>query len=363
MVAALKKIDWWLMAGVGYLALVSLLVIRGLPGTDAVSYFWRQLTWCSIGLICVMIFVIADWRKIFESQLVIVVFYLCSLFLLLGVLLVGNRIRGASSWFELGSFNFQPSEFAKLALMFFLARYFSRRHSDIWSVRYLVVPALYTTGLAIPTFLQPALGSALVILFMFFSLIVLLGLRVRHILFGLFIAFFFAGIAWVMLLKPYQKERILNFVNPGRDPLGSGYHALQAKIAVGSGGFWGRGLGQGTETQLQLLPETRTDFIFSAYAEEFGLAGVLLLLAAFGVMFGRLTFIAARTRSNFSTIFVLLFLLKIYIEVTINIGGNIGLLPITGIALPFVSYGGSSLLVNYIGLGIVQGIYVRSRSV
>jgi len=361
MLEILKKIDWWIMLAVGYLMTVSVLMLRSLPGDELVSYVAKQSVWISVGLVFVFVLSFLDWRALFENQIFIIFFYLVSVALVIGVLFLGSRVRGASAWYEFGGFSIQPSEIAKLALLLVLARYFSRRHSDIWLVAYIAVPLLYVLGVMIPVFLQPDFGSVAVLFGIFASLIFFLGLRPKHVFVGITVFCAVLVIAWFGLLKPYQKERIFTFINPYRDPLGAGYNALQAKVAIGSSGLWGKGLGQGTQTQLRLLPESRTDFIFAAYTEEFGLIGALFLFGAYGIMFIRLSSITDRAINNFSRIFTLAFLLKIWIEMTINIGGNIGLLPITGIALPFVSYGGSNLIVNCIALGIIQSIFIRSR--
>lgn len=361
MFLTLRKMDWWIMAAVGYFVAVSILMLRSLPGEQGVSFFTKQIIWVTLGVSILFFISTIDWRAIFESQIFVVVFYCVSVLLVVGVLFFGSRVKGASAWFEFGGFSVQPSEIAKLGIMLILARYFSRRHSDIWQLSYVLVPTLYVAGIIVPVFLQPDFGSVVVIFGMFSLLLLFLGLRKRHAIVGVAIILVLLVVAWFGLLKTYQKERILTFFDPSRDVLGAGYNALQAKVAVGSSGFWGKGLGQGTQTQMRFLPEARTDFIFAAYTEEFGLFGALLLFGAFGVFLWRLSYIAERAPNNFSKIFVLIFLLKIYIEMTVNIGGNIGLLPITGIALPFVSYGGSNLMVNCVALGIIQSIYIRSR--
>ncbi len=362
MVSFLKKMDWWLMLAMGYLSAVSLLMLKSLPGDALSSYFLKQIIWITGGFAVIFYLSYLDWRVFFENQIFIVVFYVLSLVLVGAVLFLGSRVRGASAWFEFGWFSIQPSEIAKLALMGMLARYFSKRHSDIWQLGHVLVPLLYVAGIIIPVFLQPDFGSVMVLFGMFASLLFFLGLRQKHTFVGIVVCIMVLVVAWYGLLKPYQKDRVLTFLNPSRDPLGAGYNALQAKVAIGSSGFLGKGLGQGTQTQLRLLPEARTDFIFAAYTEEFGLLGAFFLFSAFGVLFWRLSYVAERAINNFSRIFTLSFLLKLYIEMTINIGGNLGLLPITGIALPFVSYGGSNLVVNCIALGIVQSIYIRSRA-
>ncbi|MBI5420747.1 MAG: rod shape-determining protein RodA [Parcubacteria group bacterium] len=361
MMEILKKIDWWIMLAAGYLMSVSVLMLRSLPGDGGVSYVAKQSLWIGIGLAIIFALSFLDWRTLFENQIFILSFYLVSVGLVIAVLFLGSRVRGASSWFRLGAFSVEPSEIAKLALLFVFARYFSRRHSDIWLVGYVAVPLLYVLGIIVPVFLQPNFGLAAVLFLMFASLVFFLGLRPKHAFVGIVVFLIVLVVAWYGLLKTYQKERVFTFLNPYRDPLGTGYNALQAKIAIGSSGLLGKGLGQGTQTQLRLLPEARTDFIFAAYTEELGLIGALVLFGAYGIIFIRLSSITDHAINNFSRIFTLAFLLKLYIEMVINVGGNIGLLPITGIALPFVSYGGSNLIVNCIALGIVQSIHIRSR--
>jgi rod shape determining protein RodA len=289
------------------------------------------------------------------------VFYLFTIFLLVWVDVAGVVHLGAQRWIELGPISFQPSEFAKVASILALANFLGAR--DRWEGEGKAI--LATAGLVgLPFVLimkQPDLGSAALFLPLGVVVLFVWGLRYRYLIAALLGGLLASPLVWG-LLKVYQKKRILVFLNPNLDPLGAGYTAIQSKIAVGSGGLFGKGWLHGTQSQLDFIPEHHTDFIFSVIAEEFGFVGSLALLFLFGGIFYQIFQVIDRTTDTKGRLLGVGILSVLFFQVLINIGMTFGLFPITGITLPLVSYGGSSLAVNAVALGLLVSIY-RERSI
>jgi len=303
-----------------------------------------------------------DWRFL-RSTRVVMIIYSVSVLLLSLLFVVGSVFKGAQSWFSIGGFTFQPVDGAKLAVILVLAKYFSRRHVEIAHVRHILVSGFYVGVVFILVFLQPDFGSAIIIFATWFGMVLVSGISKKHLAFvGLLgvVSFIFL---WSFVFRPYQKARIMTFVSPLSDIRGTGYNAYQSVIAVGSGGMFGKGIGYGTQSKLQFLPEYQTDFIFAAFAEEWGFFGVLLLLVLYGIVFTRMMRIASRGGSNFEVLFGTGLTILFMTHTTIHIGMNIGLLPVTGNTLPFMSYGGSHMLNTFLGLGMLMGMNKYSRAV
>ncbi|MEK7084017.1 MAG: FtsW/RodA/SpoVE family cell cycle protein [Patescibacteria group bacterium] len=282
--------------------------------------------------------------------------YIAALLLLIFVLFFGVTVRGTTGWFRLFGFSFQPAEFAKVALVVFLGWWIERfgRRFDRW--QFVVSTGLVAGLLALPIAFQPDIGSMLMLVGVWFGLLFFSRTKKRYLF---FLAMFFlltSVIGWKFFLEDYQKERFLTFLNVNRDPLGSGYNVRQSIIAVGAGGLKGRGLGFGSQSQLRFLPEAHTDFIFSVIAEELGFLGVSVLFLLYGALFYRLFRIALRSGSDFAAYTVLGILFLFVLHGVVNIGGAVGVLPLTGVTLPFVSYGGTSLIMNCLLIGIAQSI-------
>jgi len=229
----------------------------------------------------------------------------------------------------------------------------------MYRVRHLIVSGIYIAVLAFVIFLQPDLGSILTLLSIWAGIVIVSGIKMRHLIIMILIMSIISFGAWMFILKDYQKERINTFLNPENDPYGRGYHISQSLIAIGSGGLFGQGLGLSSQAGLKFLPEQHTDFIFATLSERRGLVGVLFLLILFTFLFWRFIKIILESSNNFSRLFIVGFATMIFSQVIINIGMNIAMLPITGLTLPLVSYGGSSLLSIFIGLGIIQSIKTR----
>ena len=290
-----------------------------------------------------------------------VVLYLFGLALLCGVLAFGTTVNGTTGWYAVGPISFQPVEFMKLALAVALASYFSRRARLEFGWRELFESGALTAVPVGLVLLQPDLGSAVLLVGTWGILSLFAGITRRHLAALATAAAVFGTFAWKFLLAPYQKDRILTFADPTADPLGQGYNVAQALIAVGAGGWFGSGLGFGSQSQLKFLPESQTDFIFSVIAEELGFLGVALLLAAFLVVFLRIWRVARRTNDDFTGYLMIGIGAVTFVQFFVNAGMNLGVLPVTGVALPLVSYGGSSLVFTLVMLGIVESVAMRER--
>ena len=327
----------------------------------AENYFEKQSIFIVISVAVFFIFSVIDWRFLRRTDVLVGLFLFFSI-LLLVLFAVGHIANGAQSWFNLGGFSLQPSEMMKLVVILVLAKYFSRRHVEIAHVKHLLVSALYAMIPFFLVFLQPDFGSAIIIFLIWFGMTLVSGISRKHLLvvFGIgAIAFI---ILWAFIFEPYQKDRISAFLNPYANVQSSGYHVRQSTIAVGSGMFFGKGVGYGTQSRLQFLPEYQTDFIFAAFAEEWGYVGAFLLLLLYGIVVWRVLRSSLLGATNFEMLFGVGVAIFLMAHITINVGMNIGLLPVTGITLPFMSYGGSHLLTEFMALGILSGMRVYART-
>ncbi|WP_020675588.1 rod shape-determining protein RodA [Geopsychrobacter electrodiphilus] len=351
--------DWVLLTVVLMLAGVGILnLYSATSGWDVYSlpFYLKQSLWLAGGLFLVLLICCFDYRHLEHFSLPA---YVVTLGLLLFVLLLGKTSMGATRWIHLGFFNLQPSEVAKLVIIMALARILARTvQPSGYRLRDLWLPAL----LLAPPFLlivkQPDLGTALVVVFIAASMLLFAGLQPRTLL-----VLGVGGVAsacggWFML-RDYQKARISTFLNPEADPLGSGYHIIQSKIAVGSGGFWGKGFMAGTQSQLSFLPERHTDFAFSVFAEEWGFSGSMLLLLGylFLVVWG--IYVARRAADRFGMFLAFGVTAMIFWHIVINLGMVIGLMPVVGVPLPLFSYGGTSMITTMIGVGLLMNISMR----
>jgi rod shape determining protein RodA len=351
--------EWPLLLPAVALSLLGLLTMHTF-GEESLAP--RQLVWIGIGITAYFIFSSVDVRFIRRTP-VVLAGYVVVLALLI-ILLVGvTPIMGAQSWFSLGPFSFQPADPAKLILIALLAKYFSRRHIEIANIRHIIVSGLYAAAPLILVLMQPDLGTAAILGMLWFGLVLVSGIPKRHLGAVIAVGLVAATVLWFGGLHDYQRARILTFVNPAADIRGAGYNAYQATIAVGSGQWFGKGIGYGTQSKLRFLPQYETDFIFAAYAEEWGFVGVALVLALYALILMRLLAIARRAATNFDAFFTIGVLILIGAHVIIHAGINVGLLPVTGTTIPFMSYGGSHLLVEFAALGIVASLARHGRTV
>ena len=288
------------------------------------------------------------------------VFYFVILILLLSVDIFGVTASGSKRWINIFFFNLQPSELMKIGLLIFLARYYSKIQSrDVNHVKTMIIPLFV---ILIPVSLiatQPDLGTAMLVAFGGFALIWLAGFRLKYFIIASILSICLLPIA-ISFLKAYQKARILTFLNPERDPLGAGYQIIQSKIAVGSGGIFGKGYLLGSQSYLDYLPEKHTDFIFTLFSEEFGFIGSISLLTIYALIIQRIISIGSQCKSNFAKLYCFSFAIAFFVYVSVNMCMVLGLLPIVGAPLPIMSYGGSSMLSIMIGLSIVMSSNIYS---
>lgn len=287
--------------------------------------------------------------------------YLGGLALLVSVFFLGRTLNGSTGWFVFGGFAFQPVELMKVALMVALAMYFSEQAKRRFGWRDLVMSGGLVAVPVVLLMLQPDLGGAALLVGTWAVMVLFAGIRPSQVFALLAGVIFVAATGWFFVFQPYQKDRIMTFINPSLDPLRTGYNVTQAKIAIGSGGFWGRGLGDGSQSQLRFLPESQTDFVFAVIAEELGFIGVLLLFCAFMMLLWRMLVVARMARDTFGAYLCTGTFAVLLVEITVHVGANLSLMPATGVALPFVSYGGSSLLLSLVFLGLVQSVAIRLR--
>ncbi len=345
--------DIWLFAPALVLSLIGLSTMYTFHGDN--GFFGRQLVWISLALTVMFLSMVPDYRFLRSGHSTFYI-YLSTVALLILVLIFGEVTLGARSRFDLGFFSFQPAEFAKLVLIAVLAKYFSKRHEMIGDFKHIVVSGLYTFAVFALVFVQPDFGSALIILSIWFGLVLVSGIRLRHLSLVIGGGVFVFILMWSFVLLPYQKERIMTFVDPLADIQGAGYNVYQSIIAAGSGQVWGKGIGYGTQSKMEFLPEHETDFIFAAFAEEWGFVGVAVLFVLYALVVWRLLRLALGGASNFEKLFAVGVALLIISQFTVHVGMNIGLLPVTGLTIPFMSYGGTHLLVEFMALGIVMAM-------
>ncbi len=348
--ALIGSMDWWLISSVIFLTLLGLVTMYTFDGDN--SYFDKQIAWIGIALLGFFFALIPDYRFLRVGNTTFFI-YLGIVALLVLVLFVGETVKGAQSRFDLVFFSLQPSDPAKLVLIAVLAKYFSKRHELIGDFRHILVSGVYALGIIGFVFVQPDFGSAAILFLIWFGMVLVAGISFRHLaVVGMVGIIGFLGL-WNFGFQEYQKDRIMTFLHPLADIRGTGYNAYQSTIAVGSGQLLGKGVGYGTQSKLQFLPEYETDFIFAAYAEEWGLVGVLLLFSLFSIAIWRLLFHALRGATNFERLFATGVAILFVSHFLIHIGMNIGLLPVTGTTVPFLSYGGSHLLTEFLGVGMV----------
>ena len=354
------NINWWLffftllLAGVGILNLYSASAQRLETGIVLTPFYTKQIFWTGFGLIGMLICILFDYRHLSSMAWSI---YIFSLLLLLLVPFFGINIYGSKRWLDLYFFHIQPSELVKIAVMILTARLLTKNQVALdWKAFLCILPV----GL-VPAFVvikQPDLGSGLTILLIFGGMLLFFGFekKVLKVLTVFLPLLLFAS--W-FFLHDYQKRRILTFLDPNKDPQGSGYHALQSQIAIGSGKFWGQGFLNGSQTHLQFLPEKHTDFAFTVFGEEWGFVGSMLLLTLFCSFLYQLTVIIQESKDNFGILLGCGIFCYFFIQIFINLSMVLGLLPVVGIPLPFISYGGSATLVNFCLVGLILNVCMR----
>jgi rod shape determining protein RodA len=357
----LKNFDWILFAAVALLVVFGLVEIYSVAlgqGDERLMNFKKQLAFAAVGFLLLFFVSIFDYRALKSYSAYIFGF---SLVILSAVLFFGEVVRGTRGWFYIGGQGFQPVEIAKVMLVAVLARIFASRFMGSNQPKYLALASGAALAVSALVFFQPDFGSAMIMLLLWFAMLVAAGFDAKYYL-AIILALSLIGAgAWGFYFKDYQKERVLTFLNPSFDPLDQGYNIAQAIIAVGAGRMFGRGIGFGSQSQLKFLPESQNDFIFAVIGEELGFLGVLLVAAFFSTFFIRIFYHIRRLKDPFAAYFMIGAACLIFIEMFINIGMNIGLLPVVGISLPFVSYGGSALISSLILVGVIESIIIRSK--
>ena len=356
----LKRMDWILIGAALLMAALGLVSIYSSSSGNDFLNFEKQIAFLSAGFFLMIILSFLDWRTLREDPYLILFFYLLCVVALTGLFFFASEIRGVKSWYKLGSLSVDPIEYIRIVLIVLLAKYFSMRHIEMYRIRHILLSGFYVLLPAILIFFQPNLGAVLILIALWVGTLLISGIKTRHFLLLCLLFLLIFILSWSTLLKEYQKERILTFIQPQVEPLGKGWSQAQAKIAIGSGGLTGQGIGRGSQTQYGFLSEPQTDFVFGALAEETGLVGVGILLILFSILVWRIIKIAITSQTNFPRLFAAGLAINLISQAFIHIGMNLGILPIIGIPLPLVSYGGSSLIANFIGFGILQSIKTRS---
>jgi rod shape determining protein RodA len=357
-VRSFSHIDWFLFSAAVAISLFGLVTMHSFSAEN--SFFDKQLIWIALALGIFFVASIPEYAFLRRTSVIATLFALI-LALLSLVFLFGSIVKGAQNRFNLGFFAVQPSDPGKLLLVLILAKYFARRHVEIRYYRHIFVSGAYAFILFVLVFFQPDFGSAIIIASIWLGMVLVAGISWKHLGIIFLTAIICVAGLWHWGLHPYQKARILTFLHPMADIRGTGYNAYQSTIAVGSGELLGKGIGYGTQSKLQFLPEYQTDFIFSAFAEEWGFIGILLLFGLFAILIIRILMIAMQAGDNFETLFGIGIAIYFGAQFMVHVGMNIGLLPITGTTLPFMSYGGSHLLTEYLSLGILMGMRRHAR--
>ncbi|MFA5987157.1 MAG: FtsW/RodA/SpoVE family cell cycle protein [Candidatus Paceibacterota bacterium] len=354
-----NRMDWVLLVATLPIVGAGLVTMSSFVETD--KLFDKQLVWLLFSLLVFFIFAKIDWRLLNRADVLAALFILACV--VLASLFAVGRIRGIKGWFSLGVISIQPVDFTKIVLILVLAKYFSRRHVEIADFKHIIISGIYALIPFSLVFFQPDFGSAAIIFLIWLGMILVSGVSKKHLLYVFLTAVSVVIFLWFFVFLPYQKERIVSFLNPTRDIQGAGYNAFQSQVAVGSGMLLGKGVGYGTQSRLKFLPEYQTDFIFAAFAEEWGFVGVLAVFFFFAIIIYRILANSFVSGNNFGVLFGVGLAIMLASHFAINIGMNMGILPVTGITLPFMSYGGSHLLAEYAGLGILVGLRQNARAV
>jgi rod shape determining protein RodA len=355
---SVAHIDWILVGSLIPIMGAGLLTMNSFSGANIL--FQKQLLWITISLVVFFSLIQVNFQFL-RSTTVITSIFGFSIFLLLALFVLGSVVKGANSWFHIGAVAFEPADLAKLSLILLLSKYFSTRHIEIANIRHILVSGFYAGIVFVLVAVQPDFGSALVAALIWIGMVFVSGISKKHLIAATFLAIISFSLLWSFGFKQYQKDRILTFVHPLTDISGKGYNAYQSMVAVGSGQLLGKGVGYGTQSRLQFLPEYQTDFIFAAFAEEWGFFGSLIIVLLYVTFISRLLLGAMKGATNFEVFFGIGLAILFTSHIMINMGMNIGLLPVTGIPIPFMSYGGTHLLLSFVGLGIFMGMRQYAR--
>jgi len=355
---SLREFDWVLLGfvllicGLGVMEIYSATLHTKFAGVHT-----KQIYWIIAGMVLMFIMSLIDYHVLLER---IHWFYIASVVSLMAVLVIGKKYLGARRWIQMpGGQHFQPSEWVKLVLILALARFFAELHKDEASLGDIAKAGLMAGVPMLLVLKQPDLGTALTYLPVLIMALYLGGMKTKHTIAILLLAALVFPVVWHYGLKPYQKQRLVSFRDPESDPQGSGYQVQQSLIAVGSGGLWGKGIAKGTQTQGMFLPVPQTDFIFAAWSEEHGFVGAVVLLLLYFLVLMRLVHNAQTAPDGVGAFVVMGVVAVLFFHILVNVGMVVGYMPVTGIPLPLMSYGGSSVLFMFLALGIVMNIRMR----
>jgi len=358
MMHRIKNLDFSLLGALFLLAVFSLLSLA----SSGMDFFWKQLLWYVVGFGLIIFGSSFDWRWLGTQVWFRALLYWGSVGLVFISNFLSGTVRGTKGWISIGGFQFEPAELVKLSVILVLSSYFARKHIHAWQTRTLFISLIFVLIPTVPIIMHPDFGSAAMVMVLWFGFILLSGINIKRFFIGVGCFLISFALLWMFVLKPYQKDRITGFFTPTRDPLGVNYNVIQSKIAIGSGGFFGKGFGMGTQVQFKFLPEAKTDFIFAAIVEEWGLFGGLCVIFAFFFSIYRVIMIGLRAKDNYFRFICLGAGVYFIAHFSVNVGSALGLLPVAGITFPFVSYGGSNLLTSSILLSIIQHIKLESST-
>lgn len=352
----ISYIDWTLIGVLILISIIGVFVIYSASHYIEGKFYLKQIIWIVFSLVALLIIISVDYHRLVSNGIPI---YFGMILVLIFLLIFGKSVSGAKSWINLGFFNIQPSEFTKIAVILVLANILSRVRWDYISWKEKLLGGGIVCLPIVLIILQPDLGTAMTYLPIYLAALFITGLNKKILIILLLILFMLSLAGWNFILKDYQRERIVTFLFPEKDPLGSGYHIIQSKIAIGSGGFLGKGYKKGTQSQLKFLPARHTDFILSVLGEEFGYLGIIVIFSLYFVLFYRLfhSIDEAKDRTGIYLIFLVSILL--IFQFLINVAMVIGFFPVAGIPLPLMSYGGSALITTYLGIGLVINVKMR----
>jgi rod shape determining protein RodA len=355
-VSVIRSVDWLLLSCCLVISVFGLITMHAFgPSEQGDPFFIRQLIWLCVSVLAFFLASTIDFRFMRQTS-VVSAMYAIAILLLVALIPFGSVYSGAKSWFDFGFFAFQPVELVKVVLIIVLAKYFSRRHVEIARIRHILVSGAYAFLAFGLLFLQPDFGSAMLVFAVWLGMVMISGISKKHLGIVALLAMVAGAATWGFALDDYQRNRIKTFIHPLSDIQGAGYNAHQATITVGSGEIFGKGVGFGTQSRLKYLPEYETDFVFAAFAEEWGFVGVLLLFLMWGIVIWRIIEIGNFGETNFESLFAYGLAILLMSHFTIHVGMNIGLLPVTGLTFPFMSYGGTHLLATYVSLGALMGM-------
>lgn len=352
----LSSLDGGLLLSALLLAAIGLATVHSASSELPLDYLPRQAAWVAVGLVLLVVVTSIDYHVLLDLSMVLYGLGLVSLVL---VLFIGVERGGAANWIQIGPWQFQPSEFAKIATALFLARYLSSLNRRVLDLPQIAVAALIVLVPMVLVAIEPDMGGAAMYSPMLLGTLLVSGVRLRLVLTAAVVALILGAGVWSFGMQGYQRQRVITFLQPESDPLGAGYQVRQSKIAVGSGELLGKGYMQGTQSQLRFLPARHTDFILAVLAEEWGFLGVCTVLGLYAVYIGSAARIAMRARDRAGILLVVGLLSIACFHVLYNSAMVVGFLPITGIPLPFLSYGGSFTMINFIATGIMLGVDIR----